>query len=93
MEILINKETDYLMKDTDAFLMLLKIAYNAKREDSFSIPDLEVGEAFITAEIVGMSQQTFRTTKRKLAKWGFVDFKTNYKGTIARITTDKFFRI
>lgn len=93
MEILINKETDYLKKDTDAFLMLLKIAYNTKREDSFSIPDLEVGESFITAEIVGMSQQTFRTTKRKLAKWGFVDFKTNNKGTIARITTDKFFRI
>lgn len=93
MEILINKETDYLMKDADAFLMLLKIAYNTKREDSFSIPDLEIGEAFITAEIVGMSQQTFRTTKRKLAKWGFVDFKTNNKGTIARITTDKFFKI
>ena len=93
MEILINKETDYLMKDTDAFLMLLKIAYNTKREDSFSIPDLEVGEAFITAEIVGMSQQTFRTTKKKLAKWGFVEFRTTTRGTIARMVTDKFFRI
>lgn len=93
MEILINKETDNLMKDTDAFLMLLKIAYNTKREDSFSIPDLEVGEAFVTAEIVGLSQQTFRTTKKKLEKWGFVEFRTTTRGTIARITTDKFFRI
>lgn len=93
MEILINRETDNLMKDTDAFLMLLKIAYNTKREDSFSIPDLEVGEAFITAEIVGLSQQTFRTTKKKLEKWGFVKFKSNNKGTIARIITDKFFTI
>ena len=93
MEILINRETDNLMKDTDAFLMLLKIAYNTKREDSFSIPDLEVGEAFITAEIVGMSQQTFRTTKKKLAKWGFVEFRTTTRGTIARMVTDKFFRI
>lgn len=93
MEILINRETDNLMKDTDAFLMMLKIAYNTKREDSFSIPDLEVGEAFITAEIVGMSQQTFRTTKKKLAKWGFVEFRTTTRGTIARIITDKFFRI
>lgn len=93
MEILINRETDNLMKDTDAFLMLLKIAYYTKREDSFSIPDLEVGEAFITAEILELSQQTFRTTKKKLEKWGFVKFKTNNKGTIARIVTDKFFKI
>lgn len=93
MEILINRETDYLMKDTDAFLMLLKIAYNTKREDSFSIPDLEVGEAFVTAEIVGLSQQTFRTTKKKLEKWGFVEFRTTTRGTIARMITDKFFRI
>ena len=93
MEILINRETDNLMKDTDAFLMMLKIAYNTKREDCFSIPDLEVGESFITADIIGISQQTFRTTKKKLEKWGFVSFKTNNKGTIARIITDKFFRI
>ena len=38
-------------------------------------------------------KKVLKTTKRKLAKWGFVDFKTNNKGTIARITTDKFFRI
>lgn len=93
MEILINKETDNLMKDTDAFLMLLKIAYNTKRDDFFSIPDLEVGEAFITADIMGMSMQTFRTTKKKLAQWGFAEFKATNKGTIARLTTDKFFKI
>lgn len=93
MEILINKETDNLMKDTDAFLMLLKIAYNTKRDDFFSIPDCEIGEAFITAELVGMSQQTFRTTKNKLAKWGFAEFRGTTKGTIARMTTDKFFRL
>ena len=92
MEILINKETDNLMKDTDAFLMLLKIAYNTKRDDLFSIPDLEVGEAFITADILGMTQATFRSTKKKLEKWGFVSLKTTTKGTIARITTDKFFK-
>lgn len=93
MEILINKETDNLMKDTDAFLMLLKIAYNTKRDDMFSIPDIEIGEAFITAEICGMSQQTFRTTKKKLVKWGFAKFKSTTRGTIAKVTTDKFFKI
>lgn len=93
MEILINKETDNLMKDTDAFLMLLKIAYNTKRDDLFSIPDLEVGQAFITAEIIGVSQQTFRTCKKKLANWGFAKFTPTTKGTIAEITTDKFFKL
>lgn len=93
MEILINKETDNLMKDTDAFLALLKIAYLTKRDDSFSIPELEIGEALISASILGISLQTFRTVKHKLEKWGFAKFKTNPKGTIARITTDKFFRI
>lgn len=93
MEILINRETDNLMKDTDAFLMLLKIAYNTKREDTFSIPDLEIGEALLTAEIVGMGYQTFRTTKQKLKKWGFAEFKATNKGTIAKLTTDKFFKL
>ena len=93
MEILINKETDNLMKDTNAFLMLLKICYNTKRDDSFHIPDLEIGSAFINAEMFDMSIQTYRTTKKKLEKWGFAEFKSTTKGTIARITTDKFFKI
>lgn len=93
MQILKNKETDELMKDTEAFLMLLKIAYNTKTEDFFSIPDCPIGWAFITAEIVGVSQQTFRTNKNKLVKWGFIEVKTSPKGSFCRITTDKFFRI
>lgn len=93
MEIKINKETDNLMKEKEAFFMLLKIAYETKREDLFSIPDLEIGEAFITPEICGYSVQTFRTTKKKLEKWGFATFKPTNKGTIAKITTDKFFTL
>lgn len=93
MEIIVSKETDNLMKDTDAFLMLLKIAYNTKTADMFTIPGIEIGEAFITAEIVGMSQQTFRTTKKKLANWGFVEFKSTTRGTIAKMVTDKFFKV
>lgn len=93
MQILINRETDNLMKDTNAFLMLLKIAYGTKTNDGFSIPDLEVGEAFITPGILDMTDSTFRTTKAKLVKWGFATFRTNNKGTIAKMTTDKFFNI
>lgn len=93
MEIRKHKETDELMKDTDAFLMLFKIAYNTKTEDFFSIPDCPIGWAFITADIVGMSQATFRSTKNKLVKWGFIECKTNNKGSLCRLTSDKFFKI
>lgn len=93
MEILINKETDNLMKDTSAFLMMLKIAYNTKRDDFFSIPDVEIGEAFITNEMLDMSISEYRATKKKLKDWGFVEFKTTTKGTIAKIVTDKFFKL
>lgn len=93
MEILINKETDNLMKDTDAFLMLLKIAYNTKRDDFFSIPDLEIGEALITAEMIGMDYESYRRAKARLAKWGFATFRATNKGSIAKITTDKFFKL
>lgn len=93
MEILINRETDNLMKDTDAFLLLLKIAYFTKREDCFSIPDLEVGEALVTAEIAGLSPEQYRRAKDKLRKWGFAEFKATNKGSIAKLTTDKFFKL
>lgn len=93
MEILINRETDNLMKDTDAFLLLLKIAYFTKREDSFSIPDLEVGEALVTAELIGLEYDRYRKAKDRLRKWGFAEFKATNKGSIAKLTTDKFFKI
>ncbi len=93
MEIKINKETDNLMKDNAAFLLLLKIAYNTKRDDFFSIPDLEIGEALINAEILGMGYQVYRTAKKNLEKWGFAKFKSTNKGTIAKMTTDKFFSL
>lgn len=91
MEIKINKETDNLMKDNAAFLLLLKIAYNTKRDDFFSIPDLEIGEALINAETLGMGYPAYRTAKKNLEKWGFATFKSTNQGTIAKMTTDKFF--
>ena len=87
----INKETENLLKDPAAFFMLANIAFNTKRDDSFSIPDLEIGQAFMTG-CQGMSTSEYRKTKIKLAKWGFVKFNTTNQGTIAQITTDKFFK-
>lgn len=93
MEILIDKETENLMKDTNAFLLLLKIAYFTKREDYFSIPDLNIGETAVSAAIVGLPEQSFRTAKKKLERWGVAKFRGTSTGTIAKITTDKFFKL
>ena len=94
MEILINSETENLMKDSNAFLMLFKIAYFTKRDNNFTIPDLEEGEAYITgAMFPELSAQSYRSAKKRLADWGFAIFRTTSAGTIAKITTNKFFRI
>ena len=93
MEIKKTRETDELMKDTEAFLLLFKIAYHTKTNKDFTIPDCPIGWAFITAEIVGLTQSVFRKNKNKLVKWGFIEVKTTNKGTFARVTTDKFFII
>lgn len=93
MEILINKETDNLMKDQNAFWLLLQIAYNTKTDEFFSIPECEPGEAFFKVEEIGMNLSTFRTAKAKLIKWGFASFRTSNRGVIAKLTTDKFFKI
>lgn len=89
-----NRETDNLMKDSKAFLLLLKIAYKTKLDDGFEIPEVEIGQAFIKGcDDVGMTMSEYRTTKNKLQKWGFAKFRTTTKGTIAELTTDKFFEL
>ena len=48
MEILINSETENLMKDQYAFMLLFKISYYTKCNDNFTIPFVDIGEAFIS---------------------------------------------
>ena len=82
------------MKDTNAFLLLLKIAYYTKREDNFTIPNLEVGEAFISNTMFPeITPANYRSAIKRLSDWGFVRLRTTNRGTIAKLTTDKFFKI
>ena len=85
------KETENLMKDEKAFLLLIKIGYKTVGRNIFDIPPVRVGWAFIKgAEDVCMTQAEYRTAKRNLENWGFVEFEKSNKGTYARIITEKF---
>jgi hypothetical protein len=94
MQVLINGETDNLIKEPEAFRLLFLIAYRQKRNDDFRLPELEIGESFLRGfEDCGLSSiQSYRTAKKNLKKWGFASFRNTNKGTIAKITTNKFFR-
>ena len=94
MEILINSETENLMKDQYAFLLLFKIAYFTKRNDDFTIPFVKIGEAFITNTMFPeFSPANYRSAIKKLSNWGFATFRMTNRGTIAKLSTDKFFKI
>lgn len=94
MEILINSETENLMKDQYAFMLLFKIAYFTKRNDNFTIPFVEIGEAFISNTMFPeFSPTNYRSAVKRLSNWGFATFRTTNRGTIAKLTTDKFFKI
>ena len=95
MQIKINSETENLMKDKAAFMLLLQIAYKTKINDDFSIPDLEIGEAFINGHesVCLKNPDEYKFAIRRLKAWGFASFRRKWNGYIAKMTTDKFFTI
>lgn len=90
VEIIQCRETENLMKDTNAFITLVKIGYLTELENIFDVPTVRVGWGHITAEKVGLSQQSYRTAKKKLKEWGLCEFEETTKGTYARLKTNKF---
>ena len=56
VEIIESKETENLMKDEKAFLLLIKIGYKTVLSEVFDIPPVRIGWAFLGgAESVGNS--------------------------------------
>ena len=52
------------------------------------------GEAFLgDYERCGMSEQQYRTAKKKLEKWGYATFKRTNKGTTAKLTDTRLFDV
>lgn len=94
VEIIESKETENLMKDEKAFLLLIKIGYKTVLSDVFDIPPVRIDWAFLSgAESVGLTKQEYRTAKKNLEKWGIAEFEKSNKGTYARIITNKFIKI
>lgn len=94
VEIIESKETENLMKDEKAFLLLIKIGYKTVLSDVFDIPPVRIGWAFLSgAESVALTKQEYRTAKKNLEKWGIAEFEKSNKGTYARIITNKFIKI
>lgn len=88
VQLLRSKETEELMKYPAAFILLTIIAIRAKRTFNFNIHNLKIGEAFIgDYKTIGLTEQQYRTAKKKLKEWGFATFRGTNKGTIATLTS------
>lgn len=81
-----DRQCEDLMKNPAVWTLLCLIAYRAKRTDSLSYQNLKIGEALIgDHKTIGLTEQQYRTAKRKLEMYGIVTFKGTTKGTIATL--------
>ena len=89
-----NSNVDELMKDIPAFMLLTQIARRARRMDSFSVDNLEPGEALIgDYSEIGLTYQQYRSAKERLKKYGLATFKPTNKGTIAKLVNTNIYDI
>ena len=89
-----SEVTNELMKHPPAFMLLTLIALRARRTDRFNIDNLKQGEAMIgDYSSIGLTEQQYRTAKKKLEKWGFATFQSTSKGTIARLPNTDIYNI
>tara|TARA_R110002020_G_scaffold372023_2_gene583568 strand:+ start:1170 stop:1949 length:780 start_codon:yes stop_codon:yes gene_type:complete len=68
---------------------LLNIIARRARRTKCSLTGLDIGECFLGHKGVGMTEQQYRTAKKNLKKWNFVEFKKGQRvtdrGTVARL--------
>ena len=90
-----NEETMELATNApNAFMLLLQIAWRAKRKIGFNTHGLTIGQAMIgDYESIGLTEQKYRTAKAQLQLWGFATFKGTNKGTIANLINSRVFDI
>jgi len=86
IQLMRSKDTMELIKEQDAFILLSIIALRARRTNEFNVHELKQGEALIgDFKNYGMTEQRYRTAKKKLEKWKFITIKATTKGTIATL--------
>ena len=77
-----------------ALALAYYIAARANWRGGFNRRGLKFGEAFLgDFENYGMSERNYRTAKMQLAKWNFATFKATNRGTIAKLTDARLFKI
>jgi hypothetical protein len=76
-------------------MSLTQIALRARRSDAmYSSIFLKANQALVgDREKLGLSEQEYRTAKKKLQKWGLATFKPTNKGTIATLTSTNVYDI
>ena len=82
-----SQETEEMLQnEPNCFLLLTLIAFRAKRSNGSSVFNLESGEALIgDYKACGLTRMQFRTTIKKLKRWGIITTKATNKGTVARL--------
>ena len=95
LKLMKNKETMELATNApNAFLLLLQIAWRAKRTNGFNAHGLTIGQALVgDYESIGLTERKYRTAKALLETWGFATFKGTNKGTIANLINTRVFDI
>ena len=75
-----------LARDPNAFTLLAIIAMRARRNSEFNFHNLKHGEALIgDYKNYGLTEQKYRTAKKKLKNWKFITTRTTNRGTIAKL--------
>lgn len=81
-------------KAPNAFILLMQIAWRAKRTNGFSAQGLGIGQALIgDYKSIGLTERKYRTAKALLKKGRFATFKATNKGTIATLINSRVFDI
>jgi hypothetical protein len=77
-----------------ALVVAYIIAFRANWHGGFNRNGCSFGEAFLgDFENYGMSERNYRTAKKQLIKGGFATFRPTNRGTIARLTDTRLFKI
>jgi len=77
---------ELLAANNSAFLLLLQIAWRARRTDSFNRHNLAIGEAFLgDFKNIGLTEGKYRHAKKYLEDHRFATFRATNKGTIAKL--------
>jgi hypothetical protein len=81
-----NEDVLDLLKHHKEFILLTQIALRAKR-NNHKIGNLSKNQALIgDYKTIGLTEQSYRSAKSNIQKWGLATFHPTNKGTIATLT-------